>query len=304
VVVTVILPPGFRVGVASHTGLMRLHNEDDYLLGSLLPGNGLLLAAIADGMGGVAGGAEASRIALRSFAACVLDEQAAEPVAERLVRGIARACAQVAEQAEAVPALRGMGTTLTAWCFAERRAHLVHVGDTRAYLRRRGTLQQQSEDHAAREPENLLLRCIGGGVAAVQPDCQVLEVRSGDRYLLLSDGVWGVVAADRLRELAAEPDPQTTAERLVAAALDAGGPDNATAVVVDCLAVGAGPATSVDLPARERPGLASFWPDPVLLRRPRWPWLLVALSLVLAVLVLLRGVWGVDVAAFWWQFWR
>jgi serine/threonine protein phosphatase PrpC len=297
----VILPPGYRIGVAFHTGLVRLHNEDDYLLGSLPSGPGLLLAAIADGMGGVAGGAEASRIALRSFAACVLDEQTSQPVAERLVRGIASACAQVAEQADAVPALRGMGTTLTAVCLADHTAHLVHVGDTRAYLRRRGQLQQQTQDHAAREPENLLLRCIGGGLLAVQPDCLQLELRNGDRFLLLSDGVWGVVDADRLAELAAGADPQVTAERLVAAALDAGGPDNATAVVVDFQPAAAGAGVAVELPRRERPGLASFWPPPVPLQRPRWPWLFIALAVVMAGLAWLRGVWGIDGLAWLWE---
>jgi serine/threonine protein phosphatase PrpC len=298
-----IVPAGYRVGVASHTGLVRLHNEDDYLLGSLLAGPGMLLAAIADGMGGVAGGAEASRIALRSFGACVLEEASTEPLAERMAHGFAAACAQVGAQAAAVPALRGMGTTLTALCFVDRRAHLLHVGDTRAYLRRRGNLQQQTVDHAAREPDNLLLRCIGGGLVAVQPDILELPVRNGDRFLLLSDGVWGVVAGDRLRELAAEPEPQNAAERLVAAALDAGGPDNATAVVIDIVPAGDGAPTAIDLPGRERPGLASFWPAPVPLQPPRWPWLLLALAVAMAALALLRGAWGIDGVAWLLQRW-
>jgi PPM family protein phosphatase len=110
------VPPGFAVGVCSHTGRVRSSNEDDYLLAAL-PQAGPLLAAVADGMGGLFGGAEASRTALRALGAAVLEGGVEVPPGERLLAGFTAASARVHEAASAVPALRDMGTTMTALLF-------------------------------------------------------------------------------------------------------------------------------------------------------------------------------------------
>ncbi|MCA8976704.1 MAG: protein phosphatase 2C domain-containing protein, partial [Planctomycetes bacterium] len=232
------VPGAFAVGAASHTGRIRVNNEDDYLLGSHRPDRGeLLLCAIADGMGGAAGGAEASRTALRALGSTVLDGSDTRAVAARLEVGFQRAAERVFEQATAVPALRGMGTTLTALCLEPGHASVGHIGDTRLYRLRGGGAEVLTTDHALREPDNVLLRCIGGGQVDCNPDFAAVETAVGDRFVLVTDGIWSVLTPARLGALGGRDTTQVAAEALVAAALEAGGPDNATAVVVDVLTV-------------------------------------------------------------------
>lgn len=290
------IPSRFRVGASTHTGLVRGANEDDYLV--LAPeGHGeTVLVAVADGMGGVAGGTEASRCGLRGLGAHLVSTLGTE-AGSALRDAFAAAHARVREQAELVPALQDMGTTLTALWFERDRVHTGHVGDTRAYRLRGGVLECLTTDHAAKEHRNQLLRCIGGGMPAEPPDLAVHELAVGDRFLLCSDGLWGVVPSARLHELLLPTrSAGAAAEALVAAALAAGGPDNATAVVVDVTDGGAEPV-EVDLPAEE----VSRRSD--LDRRagalpPRWPVpVLVLAALVLAVAVA-RLAFDVDVLGF------
>lgn len=286
------VPPRFLVGACSHPGQVRRHNEDDYLVGTV-PGERALLAAIADGMGGLAGGAEASRTALRALAGAVLDGGSDAPVDVRLRAGSVAAALRVQDAAAAVPALRDMGTTLTALCCDGDRLHLVHVGDTRAYRLRGGRCEQLTEDHAVREPDNLLTRCIGAGQPSLPLDEVALDLQVGDRLLLVSDGVWSVVAPEEFGRLAALAAPQAAAEALVGAALRDGGPDNATAVVVEV--AGAAPGASprdVDLPRHERPDERQLWPPARSLRPPRWPWWLLAAAAVVAADVACRLAGG------------
>ncbi len=274
------LPANVAVGACSHTGKVRTNNEDDYLLGAL--DGGPFLAAIADGMGGLAGGAEASRTALRAAAAVVLDGGSQAPIGQRVGAGFAAAAQRVFDASRAVPALRDMGTTLTLVCHADGELVVGHVGDTRLCRVRQGKCEQLTEDHAVREPDNLLTRCIGAGQAAVQPDLAVLATAAGDRFVLVTDGVWSVVPAARFAQLVARGEPQAVAERLVAEALAHGGPDNATAVVIDIGAGGGGAAHVVALP-REEPGDRASWPRPEPLRGPLWPWALWAVGVALLV---------------------
>jgi len=146
------------------------------------------------------------------------------------------------------PQLEGMGTTLTAILFAGGRLALCHVGDSRAYLVRDGQLSQITHDdtfvqtliddgritaeEANSHPQrSLLLRALNG--QDVEPDLSMREARAGDRYLLCSDGLSGVVSEDTLAEALKDPDPQTTADRLIELALRSGGPDNVTVIVAD-----------------------------------------------------------------------
>ena len=293
------LPRAFAVGAATHTGWVRANNEDDFLIGSPPgPGAAMLLCAIADGMGGAAGGAEASRLGLRALGVAVFDSAVHGPIEQRIAAGFAAAAARVHEEAASVPALRGMGTTLSALCLQDGMARIGHVGDTRIYRLREGLCDQLTVDHAAREPDNLLTRCIGGGHPTCEVDQCALPLRTGDRFLLASDGIWSLVPAATLARVLARGEPQVAAEGLVAQALAAGGNDNATAVVVDVVDPGAeGGGRVVDLPRDERPGMRDLWPRPVSLRPPVWPWLVAVLAVVLLAAAAARWWWGVDVWA-------
>lgn len=299
------VPEAFEIGSASHTGHVRLNNEDDYLLGSLLaPQGDLLLCAVADGMGGTAGGAEASRAALRALGSTVLDGASEVPLGERLEHGFRAAAERVFEQAGAVPALRDMGTTLTALCLSPGRAAVGHIGDTRLYRVRGGVTEAVTVDHAVRAPENLLTRCIGGGQSECDPDFDAFETEAGDRYVLLSDGVWSVLDGADVGRLAGAQSPQAAAEALVAAALRAGGPDNATAVVVDVVSPSpSGTVREVRLEREERPDARAVWPRPSSLRPPVWPWLVLAAAVVLVGVTGLRWGLGWDPWAWLQQHW-
>ncbi|HEX6813911.1 MAG TPA: PP2C family serine/threonine-protein phosphatase [Planctomycetota bacterium] len=287
------VPAGFDVGVCSHTGSVRGNNEDDYFVGTAP--DGVFLCAIADGMGGVAGGAEASRTALWALGMAVLDGSTKLPHEERVREGFAAASVRLFDAANAVPALRDMGTTLTALCFGDGMARLGHVGDTRAYRLRGGVCEQLTTDHAVREPSNMLLRCIGGGHATCDVDQAEWRTEPGDRFLLVTDGVWSVVPGPLLQRLAERSKPQAVAEALVAQALAAGGPDNATAVVVDVLEASDLSANrEVDLPRDERPSDRDRWPKPVSLRPPVWPWVLLTVALLWLVHAVLRWAFGID----------
>ena len=295
------LPCGFGVGTATHTGWVRSNNEDDFLVGApphrgepSRGGDPLLLCASADGRGGAAGGAEGSRIALRALSPEVLDPAGSATVEQRLARGFALAGERVYAESTAVPALRDMGTTLTALCVDGTTMRLGHVGDTRAYRCRDGRCEQLTEDHAAREHENLLLRCIGGGKPDSEVDFGAFPLRAGDRYVLATDGVWSTMGERDLARLTARGSAQQAADALVAAALQAGGPDNATAVVVDVLDPAAKGEREVELPRDERPSGRELWPKPASLRAPVWPWVLWTVALVLLVAAALRWWWDVD----------
>jgi protein phosphatase len=141
-----------------------------------------------------------------------------------------------------------MGTTLTAVLFAGGRLGLCHVGDSRAYLMRDGELNQIThddtfvqtliddgritEEEANSHPQrSLLLRALNG--QDVEPDLSMRDARAGDRYLLCSDGLSGVVSFETIAQAMHDPDPQATADRLIELALRSGGPDNITCIVAD-----------------------------------------------------------------------
>jgi serine/threonine protein phosphatase PrpC len=286
------VPSGFDVGVCSHTGNVRGNNEDDYLLGCAP--DGAFLCAIADGMGGVAGGAEASRTALWALGTAVLDGGSKLTYEQRVREGFAAASVRLFDAAAAVPALRDMGTTLTALCFSDGMVRLGHVGDTRVYRLCLGKWEQLTTDHAVREPSNMLLRCIGGGHATCEVDQAEWKTEQGDRFLLVTDGVWGVVPSAVLHRLAQGAKPQAVAEALVAQALAAGGPDNATAVVVDVVSTSGPVEREVDLPRDERPSDRDRWPQPASLRLPVWPWVVLTLALLWLLHTGLRWGFGID----------
>ncbi|MFL6032592.1 MAG: Stp1/IreP family PP2C-type Ser/Thr phosphatase [Rubrobacteraceae bacterium] len=229
---------------ATHAGKVRANNEDALLVGE---GRDETLFVVADGIGGFEAGEVASRIAVD-----VLKEL--EPGAS-FEAAIGEANRRILAAGRGDERLSGMGTTVVAVRFAGTRdepvAQVAHVGDSRAYLLRGGNLRPVTEDHslvaelvrsgdltrdqAAEHPQkNLITRALGAD-EEVEVDTSVLPVEAGDRFLLCSDGLSDMIPETRIGEILAEApgDPEKPARSLVSAALDAGGADNVTVIVVD-----------------------------------------------------------------------
>ena len=225
-------------------GKVRRNNEDALLVGE---GRDETLFVVADGIGGFEAGEVASSIAVR-----VLKDL--EPGAP-FEAAIQEANRQILAVGRGDEKLSGMGTTLVAARFGGTQerpvAEIAHVGDSRAYLLRGGDLKPLTEDHslvaelvrsgdltrdqAAEHPQkNLITRALGAE-EQVDVDTAVLPVETGDRIILCSDGLSDMVPEARISEIVADSpdDPETTARHLLSAALDAGGADNVTVVVVD-----------------------------------------------------------------------
>jgi protein phosphatase len=227
-------------GVATDIGQVRDGNEDAYLVDPPL-------YAVADGMGGAKGGEVASQLALETV------EELFRAGDGTLTTQLEEANRVVFERAAGDQRLRGMGTTLTAALIAGGAAHLAHVGDSRAYLSRAGTLRMLTRDHtlvsqmvaegeiSQAEAEvhphrNVLTRVIG-----TEPDVEIdvddVGLLEGDRLLLCSDGLTNMLTQDQIRAiLESGGSPQEAADRLVRAANRAGGLDNITVLVLDVLA--------------------------------------------------------------------
>ncbi|GAA4868499.1 PP2C family protein-serine/threonine phosphatase [Actinomycetospora straminea] len=233
-----------RYSARSDRGLVRQNNQDSVYAGPRL-------LALADGMGGHAAGEVASKLVIAALVPLDDDEPGDDLLGE-LAEATAQGNDAITELVAEEPDLDGMGTTLTAVLFAGSRLGMVHVGDSRAYLFRDGVLTQitrddtfvQSligegritEDEAASHPQrSLLLRALTGH--DVEPALTVREARSGDRYLLCSDGLSGVVSAETLADALTIPDPQDCSDRLIELALKGGGPDNVTCIVADVVDV-------------------------------------------------------------------
>jgi len=229
---------------ATDAGKVRANNEDALLVGE---GRDETLFVVADGIGGFEAGEVASRIAVD-----VLRELEPGASFEAAIREANRRILAVGRGDER---LSGMGTTIVATRFGGTReeplAEIAHVGDSRAYLLRGGSLQPLTEDHslvaelvrsgdltrdqAAEHPQkNLITRALGAE-EKVEVDTMVLPVEAGDRLLLCSDGLTDMVPEANIGEILADSpdDPEKPARTLVSAALDAGGSDNVTVVVVD-----------------------------------------------------------------------
>ncbi|QNP64254.1 Stp1/IreP family PP2C-type Ser/Thr phosphatase [Streptomyces genisteinicus] len=233
-----------RFAAGSHKGMIREGNEDSGYAGPRL-------LAIADGMGGQAAGEVASSEVISTLVT-LDDDVPGSDILTSLGSAVQRANDQLRMMVEEDPQLEGMGTTLTALLWTGQRLGLVHVGDSRAYLLRDGVLTQITQDHtwvqrlvdegriteeeATTHPQrSLLMRALGSG-DHVEPDLSIREVRAGDRYLICSDGLSGVVSHQTMEEtLASYQGPQETVQDLIQLALRGGGPDNITCIVADVL---------------------------------------------------------------------
>ncbi|HVQ91411.1 MAG TPA: PP2C family serine/threonine-protein phosphatase [Mycobacteriales bacterium] len=233
-----------RYAARSDRGLIRDGNEDSVYAGPRL-------LAVADGMGGHVAGEVASKIVIGALARLDEDRPTDDPITE-LRDATEDANEHLRQLVVQDPNLEGMGTTLTAMLFLGSRIGLVHVGDSRAYLLRGGQLMQithddtfvqalidegrLTEEEASSHPQrSLILRALNG--TDVEPDLSIREARIGDRYLLCTDGLSGVVSAETMLEALHIPDPQQCADHLVELALRGGGPDNVTCIVADVIDV-------------------------------------------------------------------
>ncbi|HEX2053275.1 MAG TPA: Stp1/IreP family PP2C-type Ser/Thr phosphatase [Actinomycetota bacterium] len=226
----------FRWGACSDVGLVRQVNEDSKLVSPPL-------FAVADGMGGHASGDVASALAVE-----VLEAELKK--SDSISDAVHNANKAIFQKAAKDPDLTGMGTTLTAMWADETSAQIAHVGDSRAYLLRDGQLTRLTTDHtvvnrlvqqgrilpedADRHPQRSYLERALGVDPEVEVDVHVLDMAPGDRVLLCSDGLFGMIDDDLIQSvLEQERHPQRAAERLCEEAVHAGGNDNVTAVVVD-----------------------------------------------------------------------
>lgn len=229
-----------RYAARSDRGLVRSNNQDSVYAGPRL-------LSLADGMGGHAAGEVASKVVIAALAP-LDDDEPGDDLLAQLREATANGNGAIAELVASDPELDGMGTTLTAILFAGSRIGLVHIGDSRAYLFRNGQFAQithddtfvQSlidegritEDEAATHPQrSLLLKALTGH--EVEPNLTIREARTGDRYLLCSDGLSGVVSHETLSDTIKIPDAQACADRMIELALKGGGPDNVTVIVAD-----------------------------------------------------------------------
>ncbi|HKH39366.1 MAG TPA: Stp1/IreP family PP2C-type Ser/Thr phosphatase [Rubrobacter sp.] len=228
----------------THAGKVRQNNEDALLVGE---GEDEKLFVVADGIGGFEAGEVASSLAVD----VLKDLQPDEP----FKAAIGEANRRIVAAGRGDEKLSGMGTTVVAIRFGGKQgepvAEVAHVGDSRAYLMRGGDMNPITEDHslvaelvrsgdltrdqAAEHPQkNLITRALGAD-EEVDVDTAILSVEAGDRILLCSDGLSDMVSEAGISEILAESpdDPERAARGLLSAALDAGGNDNITVVVVD-----------------------------------------------------------------------
>jgi serine/threonine protein phosphatase PrpC len=234
---------------ATDVGRKRNHNEDAFLL---LPESGLF--CVADGLGGHASGEIASRMAVDELAAYFRATEGRPPAAgpeERLAAAVRAANRAIHARALADSSLTGMGTTLVAGYFAEGGPLVVgHVGDSRAYLFRGGELRRLTEDHSLLQDfirqahpsaaeidafphKNVIVRAVGMR-AEVEAEVARVDVREGDVLLLCCDGLYGMLPDEQMAQILREEGAEILRanQMLLDAALDAGGSDNVTSVLV------------------------------------------------------------------------
>jgi serine/threonine protein phosphatase PrpC len=233
-----------RYAVRSDVGLLREGNEDSAYAGPHL-------LAVADGMGGHAAGEVASSAAIATISKLDAEYSQADLV-QVLADAVVNANMRLQEMIYSDPSTEGMGTTLTAMLWSGSHAAICHIGDSRAYLLRDGRLYQITHDHtlvqslvdegriteddvATHPQRSLLLRALDGRTMA-EPDLSTLEALPGDRYLLCSDGLSGVVTEETIQHaLGMFADPDQVTMQLVDLAIRGGGPDNITCIVADVI---------------------------------------------------------------------
>jgi serine/threonine protein phosphatase PrpC len=224
-----------RLAAGTSTGLVRKRNEDSVYAGHWL-------CAVADGMGGHAGGDVASATAIEALRPFDVDVGSPRQLTKVLGRAVGAASDQLAARIGADHSLAGMGTTLTAMLWSGNHVAVANIGDSRAYLLRRGTLKRITEDHvmgklvaspAPAQMSTIIVRYLDGRRDR-SPDLTLRSVLPGDRYLICSDGLSGVLEARVIRDvLASAQDVGQMVTDLIQLTHEAGAPDNVAVIITD-----------------------------------------------------------------------
>jgi len=249
----------FRSIGITDVGLVRGHNEDNYLINEEL---GLFL--VADGMGGHAGGERASAVAVLTVEEAFVSVQVVDGnadsttrrtrVGEQLERSIVRAGQRIHQEASEDSGLHGMGTTLVGLAIEDNCAVVGHVGDSRVYRLRGDTVVQLTQDHSLiaervrlglmteeegknHRMRNVITRSLGYQ-EEVEVDVVYDALEPGDRFVLCTDGLSGYIEGDELLQVVSSDGLEASARRLVALACERGGEDNITVVIVEIDALG------------------------------------------------------------------
>jgi PPM family protein phosphatase len=244
--------PGLEVASLTDIGRLRGNNEDSSLYWEPDSDKEFArkgrLAVIADGMGGYEGGQEASRLAVETVR--FVYDRDFDDAQNALVTGLRSAHATIPRYAEQHPQFSGMGTTCTALAIVERSLYFAHIGDSRLYLLRAGATSRLTRDHsyvsrlvengivrsedAESHPQRHILTAALGSGREVIPDKpeHPIALDEGDVLVLCTDGLWSVVGEVELARLALSQPPAEACASMVNAALDRGGPDNVTVVVL------------------------------------------------------------------------
>src|SRR5437588_10766654 len=227
-----------EVAFRTDTGRQRRENEDSALARAPV-------FVVADGMGGAQAGEVASKLAIEAFEGALPDDGSAE---ERLADRVRAANQRIYERAREEHGRAGMGTTLTAAYVDDARLAIAHVGDSRAYLFRDGSLKRLTQDHslvdelvrrgklteeqAAEHPQRSIITRALGPEPEVEVDTYTVPVRRGDVLLLCSDGLTSMINEERIAQvLGAAKSLDEAADHLIDEANAAGGRDNITVVL-------------------------------------------------------------------------
>lgn len=234
------LPAGILSAFRTDVGKVRANNQDAPIVSEKLR-----LYGVADGMGGHKGGEVASTSARDDL---LRELEGKTPSVAALSGAIEEVNRQIYHQQEHDDALTGMGTTLSVLWMSDNFVYIGHVGDSRVYLLRDGEFKQMTLDHSLVEQlvregvlteeeaqnhpmRNIITRAIGTD-ESVEVDVVVEERRKGDMWLACSDGLHGLVDDRQMRDALRQYAPEKAADVLLKAALDAGGRDNVTLVIV------------------------------------------------------------------------
>ena len=236
-----------RVISKTHVGLVRDNNEDALLVREPY------LFAVADGMGGYAAGEIASRSTIKAFEAATYSlrhEQGEQNIRKIMLDAFAKANTHVFKMAVSNERYQGMGTTMTAlYLPGDGLGYCCHVGDSRLYLYRNGSLEQLTHDHTfvadlrqqgkitaeeafVHPKRNILLQALGVD-EAVKADFFPFGLKEGDRLLLCSDGLSDMLRDKEIAALIGADDPQQAADKLLEQSLDNGGRDNVSLILID-----------------------------------------------------------------------
>ncbi len=244
--------PGLEAASLTDVGLLRTNNEDSYLYWEPESDEDFRrkgrLAVIADGMGGYEGGQEASRIAVETVR-FVYDEQFSEPQSS-LTAGLQTAHQMIQRYGEEHPQFTGMGTTCTALAIVDHQLYFSHIGDSRLYLARGKDLSRLTRDHsyvgrlvetgivrsedAESHPQRHILTAALGSGREITPDVpeHSLQLQQGDQLILCTDGLWSVVGEQEISRAVQNHSPSDACQLLVRRALEYGGPDNVTVIIL------------------------------------------------------------------------